>query len=221
MLFIFDMGGVVTNTFYIEKVLDKLHISKDEFLGICEQTEINIWNQLQTGKITTEGFWREFSKRISYVQRASLDGLVKIGTKIKFSTESTFSDVPEIKTDLFRLCFHPELNKKTVEIIENLKKKHRVVCGTNTMDSHWETHMERGDYSYFHQTYASNKIGFAKPDPEFFKIIMEAEEVTDPSQVFFTDDKLSNCEAAESVGINAVHFQTAEDLEKKWKQYYN
>lgn len=220
MLFIFDMGGVVTNTFTMDRIYKKLNMTKEDFEGICSQNDKNIWNLLQTGNITVNDFWNEFNKRISYVQRASLDGLVKIGNKMHFSTENTFSNIPTVKSDLFGLYFHPTLNEKTVEIINKLKKKHRVVCGTNTMDSHWETHMARGDYSYFHQTYASNKMSIAKPDPAFFETIMDAEDYADPSQVFFTDDKIANVNAAKSLGINAIQFTSAEELEKAWKQYF-
>ena len=58
--------------------------------------------------------------------------------------------------------------------------------------------MERGDYAFFNQTYASNKIGCAKPDPHFFELILEAEE-TEAQNVFFTDDKEENVAAAASL----------------------
>ena len=220
MLFIFDMGGVVTNTFQMDSIYKKLNMTKDDFFGICKQNDKDIWEYLQTGEITVKEFWKEFNQRISYLQRAALDGLVKIGDTIVLNSDNNFDNIPDVKTDLFRLYFHPTTNNKTVEIINNLKKNNRVVCGTNTIDSHWENHMERGDYAHFHQTYASNKISAAKPNPEFFKIIMEAEGVTDPSTVFFTDDKLENVKAAQSVGINAIQFTTAEELEAAWKKYY-
>lgn len=220
MLFIFDMGGVVTNTFQMDSIFNKLNMSKDDFFGICKQNGKDIWELLQIGHITIKEFWTEFNTRISYIQRATLDGLLKIGDSVLMNSENTFDNVPDIKSDLFRLYFHPTTNEKTVEIINNLKEKHRVVCGTNTIDSHWENHMERGDYAHFHQTYASNKISTAKPDPDFFKIIMEAEGVEDPSTVFFTDDKIENIQAAQSVGINAIQFTTAENLEAAWKKYY-
>ena len=119
---------------------------------------------------------------------------------------------------MFRLYFHPKRNEGTVELIKDLRKNHRVVCGTNTIDSHWENHMERGDYSYFDQTYASNKIGLAKPDPKFWQTIMQAEGYA-PEETFFTDDRLDNIEAARALGINAQQFITAEELRKEWVKY--
>ena len=195
MLFIFDMGGVVTNTFKMDSIYKKLNTSKSEFMDICKSDNNDIWHKLETGIISASEFWNEYNKRVSNI-----------------------ADALTAQTDLFRLFFHPSENPLTIELIKNLKNKHRVVCGTNTIQSHWENHMERGDYSYFHQTYASNKIGCAKPDPHFFELILEAEE-TEAGDAFFTDDKAENVAAAASLGIHAELFTSAEELTQKWKLY--
>ena len=200
MLFIFDMGGVVTTTFDFNQLYNKLNISQEDFFKICKQNQDDIWHKFEIGKISTQTFWDDFNKRISE------------------STDKTYSSVPFVENDLFRLTFHPTLNPKTVELIQKLKKNHRVVCGTNTIDSHWENHMERGDYSVFDQTYASNKIGCAKPDPHFFELILDAEQ-TKAEDAFFTDDKAENVSAAASIGIHAERFTTAEEITEKWLKY--
>ena len=192
MLFIFDMGGVVTTTFPLDVLTGKLGMKKSDFLKLCKENG-NIFSRLEKGQIETRGFWETFNK----VRPAG---------------------VPEVKNDLFRLYFHPELQTRTAELITALRKKHRVVCGTNTIQSHWENHMERGDYSFFDQTYASNKIGEAKPDPHFFEVILEAEGYK-AEEAFFTDDREDNCRAAASLGIKTVHFESPEQLWKEWEKY--
>ena len=196
MLFIFDMGGVVTNTFKMDSIYNKLNINKTDFMDICKLNNNNIWHKLETGLISANEFWNEYNSRIKNIPNATA-----------------------AQTDLFRLFFHPTENLKTIELIKSLKAKNRVVCGTNTIQSHWENHMERGDYSYFHQTYASNKIGCAKPDPHFFELILEAEEAK-AEDAFFTDDKAENVATAASLGIHAELFTSAEELTQKWKLYY-
>lgn len=195
MLFIFDMGGVVTNTFKMDSIYNKLNINKTDFMDICKLNNNNIWHKLETGLISANEFWNEYNSRIKNIPNATA-----------------------AQTDLFRLFFHPTENLKTIELIKSLKAKNRVVCGTNTIQSHWENHMERGDYSYFHQTYASNKIGCAKPDPHFFELILEAEEAK-AEDAFFTDDKAENVATAASLGIHAELFTSAEELTQKWKLY--
>ena len=192
MLFIFDMGGVVTTTFPLDVLTSKLGLTKADFLGICRDNG-NIWAKLEKGEIETREFWALFNK-------------------------AKPASVPEVKNDLFRLYFHPQLQERTAELIKALRKKHRVVCGTNTIQSHWENHMERSDYSFFDQTYASNKIGEAKPDPHFFEVILEAEGYK-AEDAFFTDDREDNCRAAESLGIKTVHFESPEQLWDEWRKY--
>jgi len=217
MLFIFDMGGVVTNTFNIETVFQKLNVSREDFFNICTQGN-DIWHEFEIGKINANQFWDFFNKRVGLLQRSVIDGFFSKVDSLKFSSEEKIQLINQCDYDLFRLYFHPQTNKKTVELINLLKKNNRVVCGTNTIQSHWENHLERGDYAYFNQTYASNKIGFAKPDKRFFELILEAEDIS-PDQAFFTDDKIENCEAAKACGINTVHFTSADDLFEKWSIY--
>lgn len=200
MLFIFDMGGVVTNTFLLTQLYKKLNITSEDFYQLCAQGTEDIWKLFQIGKINPQEFWTAFNERVAA------------------SKEEKFSKVPLVENDLFRLFFHPSKNLETVELIYKLKKKHRVVCGTNTIDSHWENHMERGDYAFFNQTYASNKIGCAKPDPHFFELILEAEETT-AEDAFFTDDRADNVAAAASLGIHAELFTSAAELTEKWKKF--
>lgn len=196
MLFIFDMGGVVTNTFKMDSIYQKLNISKNDFSEICKKNNNDIWHKLETGIISVNQFWNEYNSRIQSIEKAK-----------------------PAETDLFRLFFHPSKNLQTIELIKSLKKNNRVICGTNTIQSHWENHMERGDYAFFNQTYASNKIGCAKPDPHFFELILEAEE-TEAQNAFFTDDKEENVAAAASLGIHAELFTTAAELTEKWKLFY-
>lgn len=196
MLFIFDMGGVVTNTFKMDSIYQKLNVSKSEFSEICKKNYDDIWHKLETGIISVNQFWDEYNRRIKNIDKAN-----------------------PAETDLFRLFFHPSKNLQTIELIKALKRNNRVVCGTNTIQSHWENHMERGDYAFFNQTYASNKIGCAKPDPHFFELILEAEQAA-AEDSFFTDDKAENVAAAASLGIHAELFTSAADLTEKWKLYF-
>ncbi len=198
MLFIFDMGGVVTSTFKMDLIYKELGIDKETFFKICNHkckaAKKDLWDALEKENIDAATFWKLFNKR---------------GKK--------YNIIPA-RYNLFRLFFHPVLNENTVALIKELRKKHRVVCGTNTNQSHWENHLERGDYSYFDQTYASNKIGISKPDPDFYKAIMKAEGY-EASDTFFTDDKIENIESARALGINAVQFTSAEDLYTLWQKY--
>lgn len=189
MLFIFDMGGVVTNTagkVLDQEVAERIGISVKEFYDFCKKgTEQDMLKALEIGRIDTALFWKEFSANSG----------------------------KNVCTDWFRILFHPVLIRETVEVIDHLKTVGdvRLVCGTNTIESHYDNHISRGDYALFDMTYASHHMGVAKPDPLFFSMILDAEGVS-PEDAFFVDDKIENCNAASSLGIRTCVFKNGGEL---------
>ena len=191
MLFIFDMGGVVTTTASVEKrACEILGISRKEFDAFCGSGATDLRSMLSDGIIGSQEFWRMFSMRSG------------IG----------------VKTDWWQMLFHPELKPETVGLVRELKGMgHRVVCGTNTIESFYRIHLERGDYSYFDQTYSSCFMGVSKPDPEFWKIILMAEDSA-PQNTVFIDDKEENCKAAAKLRIRAIQFTDFDSVKAKVEQ---
>ena len=190
MLFIFDMGGVVTNTAgddIFEGIAKRLGISKEKFFELSGKgTPESLFKKMDKGIIGAKEFWAEISKKLG----------------------------KEITTDWFRLLFHPVLNEETARLVGELKKQgHRLVCGTNTIESHYDNHLSRGDYALFDMTYASIHMGVSKPDTEFWKLILEAEGYR-PEEAFFTDDRQENVDAAASLGINSYRFDSAEGFRR-------
>ena len=192
MLFIFDMGGVVTlNTPPETKIASALGVTAEEFRAAQKLGESrNLFSLLTRGKISEAEFWSEVG--------------ANLGKKIE--------------SNLWQFFFHPKMNLDVKKTILSLRKKHRVVCGTNTIESHWQCHLARGDYSIFDETYASQKIGFEKPDAEFWKKILLSEGY-EPGETFFTDDREQNVEAARALGITSHKFENAYSLKKAVKEF--
>ncbi len=187
MLFIFDMGGVCCNTWKgTDRICQVLGITKEDFARFSgKNTEKDLFAACTKGTIDTKTFWEEFNRN---------SGM-------------------DVNTDWFHFLFHPVMNGKTLKIIENLKVTgHRVVCGTNTISGHYQNHIENGDYAFFDQTYASCLMGVAKPDPEFYRMILLAEE-TEAADTVFIDDRIENVESAAGAGIKAIHFKSPEELQ--------
>lgn len=195
MLFIFDMGGVVTTTAsddIIENICKELAITKDDFYVFCNKgLENDLLKQMDNGILTPKEFWKIISTKVN----------------------------KEINCDFWRIFFHPVLNKKVVKIIEKLKKQgHRVVCGTNTIYSHYDNHLSRGDYAFFDQTYTSVSLGVSKPEAEFWELILKAEGFSS-NEAFFTDDKKENCKGAEKVGIFSYNYKDEKGLLLSIKEF--
>ena len=201
-LFIFDMGGVVTTNASEARgrPAAALGVTQEEMdnaiaepIGFTDQNapRENLFDQLTVGKISVKEFWKTVGDRLG----------------------------KKIDTDYFHLFFHPVLNEGTKKIILALRKKgFRVVCGTNTIESHYLNHITRGDYAFFDQTYASQMMGAKKPDPLFWKLILDAEKCA-PSDAFFTDDLEANVQAAASLGIHAVQFTDAKKLRADVREF--
>jgi putative hydrolase of the HAD superfamily len=148
------------------------------------------WINLLCGKINSPQFWKQFSKKIKQ----------------------------NIKTDLFKKYFHPTINQVVTSIISELRKNYRVVCGTNTFQVHYQSHLERGDYWYFDNIYASHLLGIAKPDPQFYQYIIDKEKAT-VDRTIFIDDTLENVIAAQRMGIKAILFVDNYSLKNELLKY--
>lgn len=180
---IFDMGGVVCDhTAVLPDILEELKISKKEFFQLSKDNLV----ALETGAISVEDFWQDFSREFGQ----------------------------QIRDDLWAKHFAPTINQKTVQLIKELKERYRVVVGTNTIHSHYAVHQSRGDYQLFDQIYASHLIGFAKPDVAFFNWILQ-KEACPPAKCLFIDDLVDNISAAERLGIISVRFTNANNLRKE------
>lgn len=205
MLFIFDMGGVVSgNVATIPAMAKRLGLSDPDFLAFCgvdpdepQETryERGAIAQLQAGKMDDRTFWAEFRVRATALlgtHHPSVDRIRSI----------------TIREDPWATAFNPVPIPDTRKVIEELKSNgHRVVCGTNTLEAHYRTHERQGDYGCFHRVYASHKMGLIKPDRAFWEAILE-DEGTIPSGAVFIDDNPVNVKAAAAVGLIAFRYET-------------
>jgi putative hydrolase of the HAD superfamily len=84
---------------------------------------------------------------------------------------------------------------------------------SNTNDGHWTTIEKRffnasGESleNCFDALYLSYRMHRRKPEKEIFLELMNSEGVT-PDECIFYDDSAENCEAARSLGIDAVQLE--------------
>lgn len=120
----------------------------------------------------------------------------------------------KVEEDLLTRFFHPQLDSDVVATIHGMKKKARVVVGTNTIAPHYSVHLHNGDYEAFDAVYASHLIGLAKPDRAFYTHVLEHEGCS-PVETVFVDDLPVNVEAARQLGIRSLVFTDAEKLKEE------
>lgn len=197
-LYIFDMGGVVSEHCFVWK-------------QICDA--------MQLPPPETTDSRGDFLR----LEAATMRGDITSMEMLHLLAARTGRPVPQ--ENYWRTFFEPVLQPGTVQLIRDLQAAgNRVVCGTNTIDVHYQSHIDHGDYSIFDAVYASHLMGQVKPDITFWHYIRNAENAaTDPacvrvrpaggwafSDMLFFDDMQKNVDAAASLGIHAHQFTTAE-----------
>jgi putative hydrolase of the HAD superfamily len=208
-LYIFDMGDVVCgNVHCVPAMAESLSLSAEEFFAAAGVSpslddggspyEAGDIRAIQEGAMGSEEFWRRFENRAARL-------FPNRSISIPRRPDGRFED-------LWGRFFNPVRNAAVVSIITELVDLgHRVVCGTNTLPAHYDTHRSRGDYDCFHAVYASQLLGTVKPDQVFWRRIL-AVEGFDERKTFFVDDNEANVKAARTLGIVAHRFTDAESL---------
>jgi glucose-1-phosphatase len=100
-------------------------------------------------------------------------------------------------------------------LLESLAARYRLLLLSNTNSIHWE--MVRENYPmirYFHDRILSFEVHFMKPEPEIFQAAV-ARAGCRAEECFFTDDMADNVEAAKRLGMDAVQFESAAQLERE------
>lgn len=139
---------------------------------------------LLAGAITAQEFWSRFHQK-------------------------TGRDVEE---ELWEEEFRPALNPAVLALLARVRKRVRVVAGTNTMDPHWPALQRSELFASFDAVYASHQMGLVKPDPSFYRRILD-EERCDPAEALFFDDLPENVAGALRVGVRAFQFLDPDTLE--------
>ena len=69
---------------------------------------------------------------------------------------------------------------------------------------------------HFHHLILSYEIGAMKPQPAIYRAALQRAECL-PSECFYTDDIAPYVEAARHMGIDAVRFESREQIEKEMR----
>lgn len=188
---IFDLGGVLIDwdPRYLYRKIFKTEEEVDYFLEhICTSE----WNEEQDGG------------------RSLLDG-----------TKWLVKKHPEHKTEIehFYNRWEEMLNGEisgTVRVLEKLKQagKHKLYALTNWSGETFSIAEERFDFlSYFDGIVVSGVEKDRKPFPSFYQLILDRYAI-DPKNAVFIDDRYSNIEGAEEVGILGIHYTGPVQLEE-------
>lgn len=181
---VFDLGGVIMTLDPAEALrrFKALDLSDAERY-LDAYTQSGIFGNLEEGKITAEDFRSKLS---------SLTGHELTFDECKHAWLGYRKDVPQRNLDLLK-----ELRAKGYRLI--------LLSNTNPFMMDWALSSEfdgKGSSlnDYFDTLYLSYRLGIMKPAPDFFRQVLDNENIL-PEETLFVDDGPRNVEAAGKLGF--------------------
>ncbi|MBO4520751.1 MAG: HAD family phosphatase [Alphaproteobacteria bacterium] len=111
-----------------------------------------------------------------------------------------------------------EVIQGNIDLLYRLKKRYPLYGLSNWSAEKFEVTCPKYDFfNLFDGIVMSGVEKEIKPEPRLFEILIERYRLT-PEETLFTDDSLPNIRTAETLGFQAIHFETPEKLEQAMKE---
>ena len=193
---IFDLGAVLID-WHPKHLYKKLFTDEAEMESFLANICTSAWNEEQDG-----------------------------GRPIKEGTEALIAQYPEHEVSI--RAFYGRWDEMlagpidgTLEIFKQLKQsgKYKLYALSNWSAETWPIALNKYEFlNDFDGLVISGLEGIRKPHPDFYQLLLNRYSVN-PAGALFIDDNYRNVLAAREMGISAIHFTSAAELEKQLAQY--
>lgn len=188
-----DLGKVIVNFDYgvaIREIMKVTPRPLPEVMSVLNDQTLLV--DYETGKVSTLDFYQTISDRLNL-------------------------DLPlEEFRQLWGNMFLPE-PLLSEEFLKALKSRYRLILLSNTNEIHFEFVQQKYPIlSHIEEHLLSYRVGSMKPEREIYQKAIEKAGVA-PQEIFFTDDRIENVEAAQQEGIQAVQFYSEGQLRNEMK----
>lgn len=178
-----DIGGIVFEPrwrlYGLEEVSSKIGTSKEKLKTALSKHKNNFY----VGKISEDEYWN------------NIRGELEIQMSVDLSS-------------LYR--HYVTLNEEIIPILELLKNKFTLVACNNCSKEWMDYRIKLANLDKFFKKYiTSGYVGYMKPDPQFYRLIVEAYPKED---ILYMDDDSSYIVAAESIGLKSKLYKDKTDL---------
>ncbi len=193
---LYDLGNVILpfNHYPIAEKLCRLSGRREardpqEIFSYLFDFQKGIVNRFDVGQVSPQEFFQTIKEHLGL--SISFDDFVPIWTEI-------FSENVEVS-----------------QIVLSQKGRWRLGLLSNTDPLHFHYILSRFSVMrVFDKWILSYEVGFKKPAVEIFQTAIAWASV-EPSRILFIDDVKAHVEAAISLGIQGIHFVSAEQLKKE------
>ena len=191
---IFDWGNVLTQKSSNDSLYTffktSFRIDHAELKLVLDDSEF----QTITLRKTAKEFWNEFASKKNIILPSNW-----------------FENLEKEKI----ACVAHKLNLEMIDLIKQLKiNGYRVVMFSNIIKEMAALIRKAGHYDHFEDAILSCEIGYSKPNPKAYDILLSRINAK-PFECMFIDDKKENIRAAQEKGIQGIVFQSFKDLKKQ------
>jgi epoxide hydrolase-like predicted phosphatase len=103
------------------------------------------------------------------------------------------------------------IDERMMVLLEQLKRQGFLLATlTDVIPPHDIVRQKHNTYQYFSVQLLSYKVGLTKPEKRFYQLLLE-QLPCDPEEVIFIDDSKKSLEAAQKLGMQVIHFESAND----------
>lgn len=188
---VFDFGGVMTKEPDREAVVkfirESLNLSREEF----ERANLEKKQALKEGK-TDSQYWIEYARKKGIMLDPNWSDSLLLSMKRAINAND----------EMFALVKSLKAEQVTVGMLSNIDQRYAKINETF------------GYYELFDPCLLSYEIGVDKPNPQAFAILLERLKLP-AKEIVFIDDKKENVEAAKNLGIDAILFESTDQLKKE------
>ncbi len=220
---IFDFGGVLLDLRPDRCISEfkKIGIPEiDNMLSMAHQQ--GVLDDMEQGKLTLE----EFCDAMRKAHTGEFQRMGKIRSKIPFMKDGKAIPAPTNRQIIQAFSSMADgIPAYRLDFVRQMKKEgFNVSALSNTNTVHWDYclryFIEAGydPRELFQFVWLSCEMHLVKPNPEFFKVVLEQSGYK-PEETLFVDDNKRNCEVAETFGIRTFCPQVRTDWTVQIRQY--
>lgn len=189
---VFDFGGVIATTDrakIIQFLTETFHLSEQELKPVLGK-----WKKVLVNNQSEKEFWTNYATSIGIV--------LPEGWFDEYDKVTGFTDIPGM-----------------IAIVKYLQSQGYQTPMLSNIQHYQANVVRRFDYyGLFEPVLLSYEIGYEKPQKETYAFLIDKLQLS-PSEIIFIDDQIENVIAAQSIGIDAIHFispsKLIEDLSKR------
>ncbi len=201
-LICFQKSGVLA----VKSTFEKNGINfSEEYMPAFFRTNERLWDLVEKGELTREEMYKiRFTKVIE-----------ALGIK---TTADTYKMEKDFRHALFDIA-EPVDGAK--ELLEYLSKKYRLCIASNSIYAQQENRLKKvGFYQYFDKIFVSEKVGYSKPQKEFFDGCFAQLDGEKPEEVIMIGDSLTaDIKGAREYGMKTIWYNHLKVIPPKIKIY--